>query len=347
MFFMYGGLLAEAGVRGATCEIGVHHGLSAIAVAALRGPGAAMTAIDTFGGQHDPEASGGMSGDERVFRASMSRFYADTSFLRVIAADSRAVSASRVEGCAFFHIDGGHSADETYHDLSLATEATGDGGLVALDDYFNPSFPGVSEGTVRFLIDHDGALLPLAIGHNKVLFQRAPSTGDLNARVAVRYARLPHTRAVFDRAEVLVFGSEIAPHVDVDRSTPSHLVTREVTLRAEIRPRMRRLEARPGEVVELPVRMWNRSDISFAWSDSPFGLSYQLYRDDDGVERYENARQWFNPPLEPGADREMTIHVTAPERPGEYVVAVDVVWEGICWLRDRGSPVAKVPLTVR
>ncbi len=344
---MYGGLLAEAEVRGATCEIGVHHGLSAIAVAALRGPGAPMTGIDTFGGPRDADASGGMSGDERAFRTNMSRFYSDTSFLRVIATDSRAVSASRVDGCAFFHIDGGHSADETQHDLALAADAAVEGGLVALDDYFNPSFPGVSEGTVRFLIDRPGALVPLAVGHNKVIFQRAPLAGDLNARIAERYARIPRSRAVFDGADVLVFGAAVAPHVDLERSTPERLVTRDVGLRAEIRPRVRLLVASPGAVVDLPLRMWNRSEIAFAWSDSPFGLSYHLYRDDGAVERYENARQWFLAPLEPDADREMTIPIIAPQRPGDYVVAVDVVWEGICWLHERGSSPAKVPLRVR
>ncbi|MDE3113036.1 MAG: class I SAM-dependent methyltransferase [Chloroflexota bacterium] len=346
LFFMYGGLLAEADVRGATCEIGVHQGLSAIAVAALRGEGALFYGIDTFGAPRDIEASGGMSGDDRAFRANMSRFYADTSFVRVIAADSRTVAPSRVEGCSFFHVDGGHSADETKSDLALAAEATVEGGLVALDDYFNPSFPGVSEGAVRFLAERRGALVPLAVGHNKVIFQRAPPTGDLNARVAERYARLPHTRAVFDGAEVLVFGSAVAPHVDLDRSTPARLVTRDVTLRAEIRPRVRLLEAAPGAVVDLPLRMWNRSDIPFAWSDAPFGLSYQLYRADESVERYENARLWFFPPLDPGVDREMVVPVVAPERPGDYVVAVDVVWEGICWLRERGSAVPRVPLRV-
>ena len=344
---MYGGLLADAGIRKATCEIGVNRGLSAIVVAALRAPGSPMTGIDTFGGPRDATSSGGMSGDEAAFRANVARFYADTSFLRVIAADSRAVAPSRVDGCSFFHIDGGHSADETRSDLALAAEATVEGGLVALDDYFNPSFPGVSEGTVHFLDERRGTLVPLAIGHNKVIFQCAPLAGDLNARFAERYPRVPRTRAVFDGADVLVFGSAVAPHVDVERSTPARLATRDVTLRADIRPRVRLLLASPGARIDLPLRLGNRSDIAFDWSDAPFGVSYQLYRPDGSVERYENARQYFMAPLEPGSDREMTLEVTAPLRPGDYLVHVDVVWEGICWLRERGSHAAVVPLQVR
>ena len=109
---------------------------------------------------------------------------------------------------------------------------------------------------------------------------------------------------------------------------------------------MRALDAAPGATVPLPLRITNRSDIAFAWSDSPFCLSYQLYHADGSTARYENARQWFFPPLEPGEDREMTIEIAAPERSGDYVISVDVVWEGICWLRERGSDVARVPLHV-
>lgn len=347
LFFAYGALAAEAGVRGGTCEIGVHHGLSAIAVAALRAPGAPLTAIDTFGGSRDADASGGMTGDERAFRATMARFYLDTSFVRVIAADSRTLAASRVAGCAFVHIDGGHSAEETQSDLALAAGASVPGGLVALDDYFNPSFPGVSEGTVRFLIERPGALVPLAIGCNKVLFQRAPATGDLNARFADRHPTVPRTRGVFDGADVLVFGSGLADHVDLERSTSARLAPREVTLRVDLRPHARAVEAAPGAAVPLAVRVRNRSNVALQWSDSPFGLSYQLYRPDGAVERYENARQWFIPPLPPGAEREMTLSILAPDHAGEYAVEIDVVWEGICWLRDRGSEVARVALRVR
>ncbi len=170
--------------------------------------------------------------------------------------------------------------------------------------------------------------------------------GDLNARVAERYPQLPRTHGVFNDAEVTIFGSLLAQHVDIERSTPTRLAPRQVHLRAEIRPRLRWLDAAPGATVELPVRITNRSDIAFAWSDAPFGLSFQIYQPDGTTERYENARQWFFPPLEPGEDREMTVSVTAPERAGDYVVSVDVVWEGICWLRERGSEPARVPLKV-
>jgi predicted O-methyltransferase YrrM len=332
--------------RGSVVEIGVHHGLSAIAVAALSTRTGTMVAIDTFGAAADTTASGGMSSDERTLVLNMRRFYADTEWLRIVSADSRTLSAADLATeppVSFFHIDGGHSPEETLHDLSLAASTTATGGLVALDDYFNPSFPGVSEGTVRYLIDHPGALTPLAIGANKVIFRRG-SAGPLNARFTARYPFIPRTRAVFAGSEVLVFGSGLAKYVDVERSTPEDIVARELTLRVDIEPYVDRLIASPGTSVPLEVRVRNRSNVPLEWSDSPFGLSYHL---SGPVERYENARTWFIPPLAEGDARAMTLSVVAPERPGDYVVEVDVVWEGICWLRDRGNPPARVGLTVR
>src|SRR5437870_1109699 len=46
LFFVYCEALRNFGIDGDTLEIGVHHGLSAIAVAALTGPSSRMVAVD-------------------------------------------------------------------------------------------------------------------------------------------------------------------------------------------------------------------------------------------------------------------------------------------------------------
>jgi hypothetical protein len=340
LFFAYASV--NDAPRGSVVEIGVHHGLSAIAIAALRARKAPMIAIDTFGATGDPTASGGMNTDMRTFSRNMSRSYRDVEWLRVIQADSRTLSASDLAPeppASFFHIDGGHSSDETYHDLSLAAAVSIAGGIVAVDDYFNPSFPGVSEGTVRYLLDHPGALVPLAIGANKVIFRRGPA-GDMNARFVERYPFIPRTRAILSGSEVLVFGAGVAKYVDVERSTTERLAPRALVLRVELEPQVTTVLARAGEAVDLPVLVRNRSNVPLEWSDSPFGLSYHL------PDRFENARTWFIPSLGEGEERVMTLSVVAPDRPGDHVVEVDVVWEGICWLRERGNATARVPLKV-
>jgi methyltransferase family protein len=347
-FFAYGSLLADAGVRASVLEIGVHHGLSLIAVAALRGPKGRVVAVDTFGrDDRDIGRSGQMSGDEKTLRANMERYHPDAE-LQVIAGDSRALSAKDLpHDLSFSHVDGGHSAEETQHDLELASDSSLPGALVAVDDHFNPSFPGVAEGSVRFLIERPGTVVPLAIGFNKVLYQRAPARGDLNARFRERFSYVPVTQAVYGGHEVLVLGSGFALHVDLDRSTPERLErVRDLELRVELASQVPAASAAPGEPVEIGIMVRNRGSVPLAWGDSPFGLSYHVLRKGGAMERYENARNWFIPTLEPGDQRLMPVSVIAPERPGEYVIEFDVVWEGHCWLRERGNEPARVPLKV-
>ena len=44
--------------------------------------------------------------------------------------------------------------------------------MVAVDDLFNPNWPGVGEGFYRFEREHPGRFCPIAIGGNKVFFAR-------------------------------------------------------------------------------------------------------------------------------------------------------------------------------
>ncbi len=48
MFMAYNQLIHEAGISGDVLEIGVYHGLSSIAIAALRGDSRRMYAVDLF-----------------------------------------------------------------------------------------------------------------------------------------------------------------------------------------------------------------------------------------------------------------------------------------------------------
>ena len=48
MFMAYSEVVAAHGVTGDVLEIGVHHGLSTLALAAMRGEGARLVAVDLF-----------------------------------------------------------------------------------------------------------------------------------------------------------------------------------------------------------------------------------------------------------------------------------------------------------
>jgi hypothetical protein len=75
----------------------------------------------------------------------------DVGFVKAIAAVSSSLSPGDLgQTYSVCHVDGGHSCGETYRDLVLCSQILQPCGLLVLDDYFNPNFPGVSEGAIRF-----------------------------------------------------------------------------------------------------------------------------------------------------------------------------------------------------
>ena len=347
LFSSYNQILARHGIRGPTLEIGVHHGASAIAIAALRGPGAAFVAIDLFQDLQEHNVSRSGLGDRAIFLANMERVHGDTSFLRLIASPSAVVTPAQLGGgYSFCHIDGGHSDAETYSDLALCTEIAAPGALIGLDDYFNPTFPGVSEGTVRFMNENPGRLRPVAVGYNKVLFQREPVPFDLNAAHADQFSFIPRAQIVHFRHDSFLFGAALEYWFDLHRSTPLNLLRRSEIIRAALRTEVKTLRARAGQAAILPVSVRNESTIPFQWSDSPIGLSYHLKALDGEELAHDNARSFFTQPLLPGEERVVALSIAAPVVPGTYELEIDLVWEGVLWFKDRGSPTATVALQV-
>ena len=72
-------------------------------------------------------------------------------------------------GIRFFSIDGNHSEKYVLNDLTLAAKTLVKGGIVAIDDYFDPYSPGVSIGMTRYFLErNEGRLVVLISGGNKV-----------------------------------------------------------------------------------------------------------------------------------------------------------------------------------
>jgi hypothetical protein len=159
-----------AGIRGGLGEIGVHHGKLFIGLHLLRRDGERSVAIDVFGDQVlNVDASG--NGDLAKFRANIA-LWADEDGLVVHQGDSTALDAATLRDLAggplrMLSVDGGHTADTVLSDLRLAEAVLLDGGVVIADDVFNQRWPGVADGTQRYLAE-GGALVPFAIGFNKV-----------------------------------------------------------------------------------------------------------------------------------------------------------------------------------
>ena len=350
MFMAYYEVATSHGICGDVLEIGVHHGLSTIALAAMRCPGAAVVAIDLFDDLQDQNVSASGSGSRSHFERNLSHFFDETDFIRCIAAASDTLRPEDLGArFSFCHVDGGHSATETYQDLDLCSHVLIPGGLLALDDYFNPGYPGVCEGAIRFWLDHPGTLAPVAIGFNKVLFQKQPASFDVNEAFAQRFPGIVHQTATFWETRAHAFSS-FSSFIDIAASTPTQLVENSsFRVDARLTPETLAIAAPlGGDVILLPVRVRNQSSIPFGAdaSGAPFALSYHLLTKGGSDLRFDNARSYFRPQLPPDEERTMDLAVEVPAAPGEYHLEIDIVWEGITWLKTRGVVTPRVLMTV-
>lgn len=181
-------LLAEAqeraGVAGGVCEIGIHHGRLFILLHLLA-PGRAA-AYDLFENQSDNVDDSG-HGDKAVFLENLRRHGGNAEQLVVRSCNSLHMKPADVLADAgpvrIFSVDGGHTPDITASDMALAEATLSPGGLLILDDFFNPQWPGVAEGATRYLISGVSRLAPVCIGGNKFIF-----TTDAASAAAYRAA---------------------------------------------------------------------------------------------------------------------------------------------------------------
>jgi len=176
-------------------EIGVYHGRSFLALISLRKNDETCIAIDCFENQADNADESGV-GDYSKFRKHVTKACeamkagdsnanfewdgivdSDTalpSFIKVVKADSTKMTneadfnEEKNGPVRIFSIDGSHTSEATFRDLTLAAdECLHERGVVILDDCFNPDWPGVISGLAKYL-DASGRVVPFAIAYNKV-----------------------------------------------------------------------------------------------------------------------------------------------------------------------------------
>jgi hypothetical protein len=348
LFMAYNELISRSGIAGDVLEIGVHHGLSAIAAASLRGDGSRFYAVDLFEKMQNQNVSNSGSGHRGTFESNLKRFHPDTSFLHVISGPSTVLSAAKLGiRFSFCHIDGGHSREETFHDIRLCNSLLMAGGILALDDYFNPQYPGVSEGAVQFMLGHPDALRPLAIGYQKVLFQKLPASRDLNQQFRMAFPHVCYTTVQLWDQPALLITDVLRSHLDLQSSTPKRLVRLGAVRRAKIASALPQIDAPCGERVRLAVTVTNVSSEVFPGGEGVFGLSYHLLSASGEVLSHDNERAWLITPLNPGESQSVSLSVHTPSQGGTYQLEIDLVWEQVMWFKDVGNPTELVSLRVQ
>jgi hypothetical protein len=348
MFMAYHQLLTQRGVSGDVLEIGVHHGLSTIALAALRAPDANVYAVDLFQELQGQNISGSGGGNRDVFEGNLRRFFPEMRFLRVLSCASSQLTAERFERpFSFCHIDGGHSVDETCHDLELCHDILAEGGLLALDDYFNPEFPGVCEGAIKFAGRRPGAVRPLAIGFNKVLLQKTSTRVDLNAEFTMRFPAVPRKTVSFWDSPTPLFSTPFRFNFDLQASSPRSLVPiPDGGLEAVLTASPKTCTTKPSETMPVTVTVSNPSKRVLGGGAGVLGVSYHLFGEDGEMLQYDNARVYLTQPLPPGERRVVTLPVQSPQLPGIYLVEIDLVWEGVTWFKEVGNTPPTLRMTV-
>ena len=166
-------LQATHGVDGGVGEIGVHHGKFLIALALLkyRQP---SVAIDVFDLQNlNVDRSG--RGNKEIFLENFKRYAGDRE-IHCVTADSMQLTPGKifevtgmVSPLSMFSVDGCHTAEHTLNDLLIGEEMVGSGGIIFIDDYYNPNWPGVQEGIAKYFFTRPVRYVPLCFAFSKLL----------------------------------------------------------------------------------------------------------------------------------------------------------------------------------
>ena len=132
-------------------------------------------AIDVFDLQELNIDNSG-KGSREIFCANLEKFSEDPEAIQVFEGDSlmlRSYDIDRLRGqhgrFSIFDVDGGHTADHVVHDLKVAMELTAPGGIILVDDYINPWWPGVHEGVVKLFTTETPTFVPVFYGMNKLV----------------------------------------------------------------------------------------------------------------------------------------------------------------------------------
>jgi hypothetical protein len=114
-------------------------------------------------------------GDFEVASENLWRFAREPNLIELRAGDSLSWRDREIQsvlqeygGFRVASIDGGHTPVHVVHDTMLATKVVRPGGILIVDDFYNPNFPGVTEGVYRLLWGSDIVFVPILVTRKKL-----------------------------------------------------------------------------------------------------------------------------------------------------------------------------------
>ena len=106
---------------------------------------------------------------------------------------------------------------------------------------------------------------------------------------------------------------------------------------------------RPGEKVDIDFKVKNLGSTTWpavGTKDFRFQVNLGNHWIIGGVSS-EDSRAVMNADLPPGAETNIRMTVKAPQTPGDYVLEIDLVHEGVTWFKERGASPLALPVSVR
>jgi hypothetical protein len=165
----------NACVSGHVGEIGVFHGKFLLALASLSRPNGKVTALDVFDDQ-SKNIDGAGEGDLERLKQNVAAFGRKDVDYAYITVDSSAINLlERIEltrnrgPFRLFSVDGCHMTEHTLRDLQTAQDCLAPGGVIILDDYMQPHWPGVTQAVSLFCANAP-CVVPFLYAHHKLFF---------------------------------------------------------------------------------------------------------------------------------------------------------------------------------
>lgn len=150
-FYLILQMQKELGFRGNIFEIGSYFGRSTSLLAHCLNTGEQLVVCDAFASEiqdHYAETPTESDLTNNILKVTPAF---DVAQLEIHSCLSTELILPDHAVFRFAHVDGGHDAETAYADLCFTASRMLKRGIIAIDDYKHPDWPGVTEGTDRFL----------------------------------------------------------------------------------------------------------------------------------------------------------------------------------------------------
>jgi SAM-dependent methyltransferase len=167
---------------------------------------------------------------------------------------------------------------------------------------------------------------------------------------------LQHMEPVYSKEYILEFFRVLAPGGMAVFQIPSGLILpahplSDSTFRARISVPEEALKIEVGKSLTLQATVQNISPhrwpvCSVEEDGGVFSLGNHWLDRSGSVVVLDDGRVTLPECLEPGEEAKVELTVLAPAKPGRFLLELDMVLEGICWFKDKGSAPVRLPVEV-